>query len=223
MQASFIPKKPLTEARGGGRGFSGLVFLVAVLVFVASVAAAGGAFMYQRLLQQSLDSKKNSLAKYQEAFDLPSIQALVRFDSRIREAKTILASHVSPSAIFAFLSEQTLERVQFLSMKYELGDDGVGSISLEGVTNSFSTIALQSDQLGASKALKDIVFSDITVEEGGKVSFTVSAKVDPALLLYSKNLTTQALPLQPATPPEQPAASTTPETETEAATSSASQ
>lgn len=187
LQASFIPKKPLTEARGG-RGFSGLVLLVAVLIFVASIAAAGGAFAYKNILEQSLNSKKDSLVKYQEAFDLPSIQSLVRFDSRINEARVVLTNHVAPSAIFFFLSQQTLEKVQLLKFEYAIGDSGGTTVVLNGIADSFSTVALQSDQLGASKVLKDIIFSDIAVETGGKVSFQVAASVDKSLLLYSKNI-----------------------------------
>lgn len=210
LQASFIPKKPLTEPRGR-HGFSGLVLLIAVLLFVASIAAAGGAFAYQGLLQKSLQGKKDSLVKYQEAFDLPSIQALVRFDSRINEAKAVLAKHIAPSTIFFFLSQQTLEKVQLTDFTYDLGSGSAASVSLSGVADSFSTVALQSDQFGASKVLKDIIFSDIAVEEGGRVSFRVDAKVDLSLLLYSKNLgVAQELPPASSQQPAAPAASTTP-------------
>ncbi len=57
-------------------------------------------------------------------------------------------------------------------------------IVLTGTADSFSTVALQSDQFGASKVLKDIIFSNIGVQDGGAVSFTVSASIDPSLILY---------------------------------------
>ena len=194
VQASFIPKKPLTQERGSRGGFSGLIFLVALLIFITSIVAAGAAFLYQGYLQTSLNSKKDSLDKYQAAFDLPTIQALVRFDSRINEAKAVLAKHVAPSGIFYFLSQQTLVNVQLRDFSYTLGPDGSVAIQMSGVADSFSTVALQSDQFGASKALKDVVFSGIAVETGGKVSFHVAATVDPSLVLYSKSLgATQSL------------------------------
>jgi hypothetical protein len=187
VSASFIPKKPLAESRPRG-GSSGLLFLLALLIFIASIISAGGAFLYGRYLGVSLDAKKDSLAKYQQAYDLPTIQALVRFDSRINEANKVLKSHLAPSAIFAFLSQQTLEKVQFSEFTYTVGaTDQSAEIEMMGVTDSFATIALQSDQLGGSKALKDIIFSNITIQEGGKVAFSVSATVDPALILYSNN------------------------------------
>jgi hypothetical protein len=70
----------------------------------------------------------------------------------------------------------------------------------------FATVALQSDQFAASKALKDIVFSDIAVDELGKVTFSVTATVDPSLINYGKNLNVAPGVVQPqatTTPPVQ--------------------
>lgn len=189
LGASFIPKKPLAEARGsGGGGGFGLLSLLALLVFIASILAAGAAFAYGRYLNISLDSKKASLDKYQQAYDLPTIQALVRFDSRINQARSVLANHVAPSVIFYFLAQQTLEKVQFTSFDYTLSNDGTVKITMAGVASSFSTVALQSDQFGANKMLHDVVFSGISIQEGGRVGFSVSAVVDRALILYANSL-----------------------------------
>ncbi len=188
VSASFIPKKPLAEARGNRRGGGGLFFLLALLIFIASLIAAGGSFLYGRYLNVSLDAKKASLVKYQQAYDLPTIQTLIRFDTRIIEARRILATHLAPSAIFAFLSEQTLEKVQFTDFDYSIdASDRTAEIHMAGMADSFATIALQSDQLGGSKLLKDIIFSNISIQEGGKVAFSLSAKVDTALILYSNS------------------------------------
>lgn len=166
----------------------GLVTLLAVLVFVASLVSAGAVFGYQELLNRSLVAKKDSLAKYQAAYDLSTIQTLARFDSRITEARTLLTQHTAASGVFFFLSQQTLEQVQFKDFEYTLQNDGTAKIQLQGVANSFNTVALQSDQFGASKVLKDVIFSDLAIGEGGDVTFSVSATVDPSIILYSKNL-----------------------------------
>ncbi|HWB34288.1 MAG TPA: PilN domain-containing protein [Candidatus Paceibacterota bacterium] len=191
VQASFIPKKPLNDARGGRGGAASLIFILALLIFIASLVAAGAAFAYSGYLQSALNSKKASLAKYQDSYDLPTIQALVRFDTRIQQAQIILQKHLEPSNIFFFLAQQTLVKVQLTDFSYAIGADGTPSIELSGVADSFSTVALQSDQFGGSKVLKDVIFSDITVNSDGTVSFKVTADVDPSLILFSKNLTAQ--------------------------------
>lgn len=194
---SFIPKKPLEGASSSISGGSvGLLMALALLVFVASVASAGAAFLYQRFLVSSIASKTESLRLAEAAFEPATINELIRLDSRINEAESILQKHVAPSTIFAFLSTQTLEKVRYNSFTYDAKDDGSADITLKGQAESFSVVALQSDQLGASKMLKDIIFSDINVDPvTNKVAFSVKATVDPALILYSKNLQ-QAQPIQ---------------------------
>ena len=188
VSTSFIPKKPLIEGRRGSS--FGLIFLLTLLIFIGSVVAAGAAFLYGAYLSNSLTAKARSLETAQGAFESAgAIESLIALDSRINQAKTILAGHVAPSAIFFFLSAQTLERVRFTSFDYQFKEDGSATVELKGITDGFPTIALQSDQFGASKVLRNIIFSDITVEIDGGVSFSLSATVDPSLLLYSKNLT----------------------------------
>jgi hypothetical protein len=209
VSASFIPKKPLAETRSSGEGAYGLVFLVALLIFITSLLAAGGAFLYGKYLSTSLGAKQDQLKTYQQAYDLSTIQTLVRFDSRINESRTILEHHLAPSAIFTFLSQQTLEKVQFTNFDYSLSAaDHTVVIKMQGTADSFATVALQSDQLGSSKSLRDVVFSDISVEQGGRVGFSVSAKVDPALILYSNNINSDQI-LVPAVPDQTSISSST--------------
>lgn len=190
VSASFIPKKPLvgTPSRGG---FKGLVMLLALLVFLVSLLGGGGAFAYERFLKASISAKGTSLERAREAYSPLVIQDLMRLDSRINEASGLLEKHVAPSAILFFLSSVTLEKVQFTNFEYGLQDDGSAKITLDGIGDSFSTVALQSDEFGASKVLRDVVFSNITVEKGD-VSFTVHATINSSLLLYSKSLTQES-------------------------------
>ncbi len=192
VQASFIPKKSLDVSASRSGGSFGLVFLIALLVFIASLVAAGSAFLYTQYLNTSLASKTKSLALAEGAFDPGTIQELVRIDNRLTQSKTLLAKHVAVSNIFTFLSQQTLEQVSFSNFEYILGEDGIAKISLKGTANSFATVALQSDQFGGNKLLKNVVFSDITVDTSGKVGFAVIADLDPSIVSYSASLGTSA-------------------------------
>lgn len=206
--ASFIPKKSLdSSARARNSGaLGGLLFLVGIFLFIVSIVAAGATFAYKGYLVKSIADKSASLQKTKEAFDLSAIESLLRIDLRIKQAGTLLQRHVAPSAIFSFLSLQTLQNLQFTSFNYALQDDGSAAVELEGIAAGFATVALQSDQFAASKALKDIVFSDIAVDELGKVTFSVTATVDPSLINYGKNLNVAPGVVQPqatTTPPVQ--------------------
>ncbi len=183
-QTSFIPKKPLIgETQPGG---GGLLMLLAIFIFIVSVVAAGGAFAYGKFLDKALSDKDASLKKAEGAFDTASIVDLSRLDIRLGEARELLESHVAPSGVFTFLSATTLERVQFTSLALDIDTEGSGRIQLSGIADSFSSLALQSDQFGAAKVLRDVVFSGITTDAAGRVVFSVSASVDPSVLSYAK-------------------------------------
>ncbi|MDE2071273.1 MAG: PilN domain-containing protein [Patescibacteria group bacterium] len=182
---SFIPKQSLSSARRGGMG---LLTLIAVIFFVFSVIAAAGAWGYKFYAQSDLDSKKAQLQKYQDAYNFGSIQDLVRFDSRIKNSKQLLNKHIAVTGVLNFLALQTLEKVQFTSFTFDLDPDGSAKLQLTGIADSFSTVALQSDQFGASKVLRDVVFSNIAVNTKSQVSFGVAATIDPSLLLYSTTI-----------------------------------
>lgn len=197
-QGSFIPKESLTVTRNAGGGL-GLLSLLGLLIFVLSIVSAGGVFAYERILNSQIAEKDESLRLAEGAFDAGTIQDLLRLDNRLIQAQALLQRHVSPSAIFYFLSANTLEWVQLSSFDFALQPDGTAKIALGGIADSFSSVALQSDRFGGSKVLRDVVFSGITISESGKVNFSVGSSVDPALILYSRNIE-QA----PATEQQQP-------------------
>jgi len=166
----------------------GLFTLLSLLIFVASLFAAGAVFGYGLLLQNQLTQKDSMLKTAEGAFEPGTIQDLVRLDARMNQSRTLISKHVSPSALFAFLSSITLERVQLIFFDYTLQPDGSGALTLAGVADTFSSVALQSDQFGASKLLRDVVFSGVNATEGGKIGFSVGTTIDSSYILYSRNL-----------------------------------
>ncbi len=215
VPTSFIPKKPLDTGRpvheSGGMGF---LFFIALFVFIVSLVAAGGVFAWSNILKASIASKADSLQKAEGAFDIATVQDLIRTDARITNAKTLLRSHVAASSLFAFLSQQTLQSVQFTSFDYKLSTDGTATMVLSGIADSFSSVALQSDQFGASKVLRDVVFSDIKTSTSGAVSFSVSATVDSSLINYGKSLGNESLQAALAPAPQTTISTTSPQATT---------
>ena len=133
-QSSFIPKKPLTTVglHSSSSAFGSLLFLIALLLFLASVVSGGAVFAYSKYLTGTITSKVDSLNKGQAAFDPSTIQDLIRMDSRLNNAQVLLQKHVAPSVLFSFIAAQTLQRVSFGSFSYVLGDNGSVSINLSG-------------------------------------------------------------------------------------------
>lgn len=189
-QASFIPKKPVVGGAAAAVAGGGVIWLVSLFIFVASLIAAGSVFAYQRYLQSHIDSESASLAKAQAAFDPSAITDLVRLDDRLNQSKNLMNNHVSPSQLFAYLEQNTLQNVRFDSLAYQTNADGQIVLSLSGSATDFSSVALQSDQFGKSRALHNVLFSDVNTDlTTGGVIFKVTATVDPALVSYRNMIT----------------------------------
>ncbi|MDE2213047.1 MAG: hypothetical protein KGJ34_00730 [Patescibacteria group bacterium] len=190
-QASFIPKKPLVASAMRPAPHAGLLWFISILIFFASLIAAGGAFAYEQYLAGAIQSESTSLQEAQAAYDPTVIGDIIRLDSRINAAETLLANHLAPSSIFTFLENNTLQNVSFTGFEYDINPDGSATLTLSGEALDFSSVALQSDTFGQSQALKDVLFSDINVDPGtGHIVFKVSATVDPSLILYRNALST---------------------------------
>lgn len=206
---SFIPKQPVVPTGRAGGG--GLFLLIGLFVFIASLAAAGAVFAYQGYLNASIASKDESLKRTEDAFEPDVIETLVRTDRRIKELRGLLERHAAPTAVFALLGDLTLQSVRYNDFDYESSAEGA-QMRLSGVADSFSSVALQSDQFGASKYLSGVVFSDITINEAGRVDFTVEANVHPSLVAYGKQTFTPTNAPAPEAPAA--AASSTPQSST---------
>ena len=212
VQASFIPKKSLYIAASREGSPFGLLFLIALLIFISSIAAAAASFVYTGYLNAQIASKSKSLALAEGAFDPGAIQDLVRIDSRLTQSKTLLANHVAVSGVFAFLAQQTLAQVSYKNFTFSLNADGSAVVTLDGTADTFATVALQSDQFGGNKLLKNVVFSDINVDPSGNgVSFSVSVNLDPSILSYANSLSEAAAPASTTAAPASSSATTTPQ------------
>ncbi len=192
VPASFIPKKPIgaSAISGGSAAFGVFFLLLTIIVLGLSVAGAGAVFAYKAHLKTAITEKSATLKQAEAAFDPDTIKELARLDSRINNASALLQKHVTVLTLFDYIGQQTLEQVQLTSFSYDLKPDGAAQISFSGSGDSFATVALQSDQLNASKIFKDLVFSGVAAGAEGKVTFGVKATVDSSLLSYSKLLTT---------------------------------
>ncbi len=191
---SFIPKKPVTNSArmGGSRAMGMVIFFFGLLVFIASCAGAGIAFFAQQYLTKQISDKSAQLEHDQTTFDLPAIEDLARLDARMKNAESLMQRHYTAMTPLIYLGDQTLQTVQFTDYKYAVDPEGGAKITLAGIANSFGTVALQSDQFGASDKLQDVVFSNIQQDSSGKmITFTVTAKLDQPLTSYAASLGTQ--------------------------------
>jgi hypothetical protein len=192
FQTAFIPKKPLTEERTEAPRTVNVFSLVATIIFIASLASAGGAFFYKFYLGKSVEAETASLNRAKAAFEPTLIIEMKTLDRRITSANEILNNHITVSPILKSLQSLTLKSIQFTKFDYAVDPATKNiNIKLSGVTSpagSYTSIALQSDKLGENKYFQDPVFSNLNLNEKGGVTFDLSFTVDKSFLLYADNL-----------------------------------
>lgn len=185
LQTSFIPKRSMSIAAVGARGTS--VFLViGIVLFLASAVVAGVVYANKMRLESAISGKDGlteSLKKARDAYDRDFLKMVTRFDRKLASASTLLSAHTTMVPLFAELNHDTLQTVRFTSFDYSTGDTGP-KLQLRGEAKSFQSIALQSSSFVASNKFKDVVFSDLNVDNKGVVVFSLSMTVDPTLVSY---------------------------------------
>lgn len=203
FQTSFIPKKPIVaQSRVRTPANINLFALIATVIFVSTLAVGGAAFFYERVLTKQIESDQKSLELARGAFDPELIAQIVRFDTRIETARKLLDSHISVNPLFQFVADVTIPSVRFSDLDFEyLGPEDV-TVSMTGQARNYTAVALQSDVLNDQKNFTEVTIGDMNLDGAGNIGFSVSGKLNPDLLLYSKTLT-QVQPTSASTTPLQ--------------------
>jgi len=189
FQTSFIPKKNITQTVSRGRAEPiSIALLVSIIIFILTLAAAGGVYFYKNMLVGRITAMNESLATAKNSFDPNFIEDLASLNKRILSANQILSAHTVVLPIFALLENEALATIKFDTLSYTLNADGSGALSMSGQAKNFSAVALQSDIFNQEKYIKNPVFSDLNPDQSGNISFKFSASLDPNLISYKNNL-----------------------------------
>jgi hypothetical protein len=204
IKSSFIPQD---AARMGASvrpqvatGLADIGMLLSIVLFVASITLAIGVFLYAQYLNASLDSKRTQLERAQKAFEPALVETLTRLDTRMNSASDILSRHTTPAILFALLEQLTLETVYFKNLRYEIGETGAATITMQGNAQSVNAIALQADLLAKHSAFSSPIFSNISREKN-IVRFDLKSNVNPSSLNYANTLQQQGTFTQELPPP----------------------
>lgn len=194
IQNSFIPRdaaQPSAKTLARSGSFLDLFVLISIVLFVASLVLGAGVFLYQQFLATSVKSKVGQLERAKAAFEPALILEMTRLDDRMRDADTILGSHIAPSVLFHTLEQLTLATVSFRSLNFETVDPQTVLIRMEGIAESVNSIALQADLFSKNGVITSPIFSNIDREQDG-VHFSLTATVNLAVLRYVQLATARA-------------------------------
>jgi len=190
FQTSFIPKKPVvTQAPLSRTSTVSLFSLIAIVLFILSLALSGGVFFWKGLIEKDINTKKATLERARDAFEPELIKKIIRLDSRIENGETLLGSHISVTRLFDALSTISLRSVRFKDFNFSyLAKDKI-EVVMKGQAQSFAAVAIQSDFFNQQKYLRDTLIGDLALEPTGLISFSVRTTIDPSLVSYADGIT----------------------------------
>lgn len=184
FQSSFIPKEPATQQAFKPKKTGFLGFL-AVLLFLVSIAGAGGVFFYKSLLKKDVQELESQLAAAEKNIDKETINEMSKFSRKLSTVKSIVFKHRVVSNFIEALASSTVSAVQFTDFSFgDIKDEGL-TVNLLGKALNYSSIATQENILYQNEYFKSIDFSNLALGENGLVSFTVKLIVDPQISIYN--------------------------------------
>lgn len=183
VPTSFVPKQPVrTVRRPQARGPLSIFAVAALVLILAAGVLAGGVFGYEFYLKQQKNQKSQELRVFQDSIDPQAIEELARLSQRLIIAQELLAAHVAPSSIFSMLERDTVQGVSFSNFSLTAAPSGDVELSMEGTAGSFNQLAYQSVVFRNNPFLRNQIFSDISVNEDGDVTFSFEGIVSSALV-----------------------------------------
>lgn len=215
FQTSFIPKKPIIEDRAVSSRPIGLLTIISIFIFFTVIIATGALYFYNGILAKNIVQMQSNLTLAQNSFEPAKIVQLQVLDKRLNASNEILTKHVAISPIFNELQSITIKTVSYNKFGYTY-DGSVGSkiaVQMNGIAIGYTSVALQENIFSQDKNLIDPVFSNLSLDDKGNVTFDLNFSVDPSFVNYEKVVqTTPAAVTNPAPAPatSAPASITTP-------------
>ena len=186
---SFIPKKDTSvveDKKKFGKTID-IYLLISSVIFFATIISAIGVFLYKSYLNSQIEDSIIILEREKGSLDTESIKILSTLDKRIKVSEKLLDEHVDMVGFFEILENSTLESIQFTSLDLIL-EDNIVDVSMNGIADSYASIALQSDAFSENPAFSNPIFSDLIITRTGDIEFSFSTQLDKSFVLYKNRI-----------------------------------
>lgn len=189
IPTSFVPKPASVAARRFHSDFTGAFSFFSYVILGIVFALAISVFFYGRILSATKASKDAQLMQAEATIDSATVRGFVQLRNRLSSGAKLLDNHVAFSNFFALIETILPTPTRFNSMHLTVtgANTGVKKISFEGVgvAKSFNALAVASGAFATEGRIKDAIFSNIVVNKDNSVSFTLSASLDPTLVVFA--------------------------------------
>lgn len=191
IPTSFVPHAASASASRSRSDLTGALGFFAYAVLGVAFVLALGVFFYGRILAASAASKDAALKSAEEKIDPATVENFVRLRNRLFASGLLLEGHVAFSGFFAALERLLPANTRFTSLHLLRNDAGTAKVEGAGIAGSFNALAATSNAFASDGRIKDAIFSNISVNNNGSVSFAFSATLDQKLVLFTPSTTLQ--------------------------------
>lgn len=189
FQSSFIPKGPVSSGpqassfSSAPRKQRDFLTVIASFVFALSIIAALGSVGYKYFLKYRISQMGQELVDARAALQTETVDELIDASDRIVSTRELLKNHKVLSPLFDFLEQATPKTVRYTEFNYANTNKGL-ELRLKGEAKSYGALAAASDIFNRSQNFSNPVFSDLTLDSKGNVTFSVTATVNPTFVSY---------------------------------------
>lgn len=216
---SFIPKRgPAKKKRKTTTRQVFIFTYISYILTFATLLAAGGVFIYERVVDQQLTDEIAALNQEIDSFSQTDMQRVTEFDQRLQQAAGKLDVSVSIASVFKALELATVETVKILDLDISRSFDDELNLVASIETDGFDSTIFQRGVYGRDKVISDVVVSDVVrapaaEDAGGRVisdsqpivTFTAELTVPVSGVPYEPPRAS-AVPAQPITITQPPSA-----------------
>ncbi len=185
IPTSFVPHSSTQSPDRRTGIFPNIFGFFSYAVFGIALLLALGIFFYGRILVTQEVSKESVLATAEAAIDPATVEGFVRLRNRLNAGAALLDKHISLSGFFTLLNGVLPSGIQFTALHISADSSGVVSVDGNGVAKNFNVLAAASVAFSGTGKIKDVIFSNMSVNRDTSVNFDLSAELDQKVTTFS--------------------------------------
>lgn len=187
-KSTFIPRQPVSVSRSNSSLYRkepvNLLLVIVEIVFVLLLVSTLGLFGYNYFTEKNNAEIESAAQDTVNQFDESLTKDLAALNSRISFAKNVIESHVSTSLFFERLEELQLSSVSFGALTFSGTPEEGFTVTSGGEALSYSSLAFQSQVFKDSDVFINPKFSNLSLNEVGRIGFTFTSDVAPGVVSY---------------------------------------
>ena len=194
INSSFIPKKDIKRRQKKGSSFGANVFLlIGVVIFMATLLAALGVYLYDKKLGSDNIRKLTQIQESQDDLGVNTFRSDINLSNRIAAAEELLVNHINVTPVFDQLEQSTLTEVYLSDFVFVTEGDTV-LVNAQGTAPTYGHVALQAKEYGGERNsagerqggnnfLSEVLLSNVNQAREGGINFDLSFEVNRNNLL----------------------------------------